>query len=81
LKTANSVLIYKYLKKMSKYRGFEYKIPIYKSQITNKFQHAAQAPALRVTKIQNLKRFGRWILLSGIYPSAKLRVVSLSNHL
>ncbi len=32
-------------------------IPNNKSQITNKLQHAAQAPALRVTEIQNPKRF------------------------
>jgi hypothetical protein len=31
-------------------------IPNNKSQITNKSQHAAQAPALRVTEIQNLKQ-------------------------
>jgi hypothetical protein len=28
----------------------------YKSQKTNKYQHAAQAPALRVTEIQNPKQ-------------------------
>jgi predicted Fe-Mo cluster-binding NifX family protein len=32
------------------------KIPNNKSQRTNKSQHAAQAPALRVTKIQNHKQ-------------------------
>jgi hypothetical protein len=32
------------------------KIPNNKSQKTNKYQHAAQAPALRVTKIQNPKQ-------------------------
>jgi len=32
------------------------KIPSTKNQISNKFQHAAQAPALRVTQIQNPKR-------------------------
>ena len=31
------------------------KIPSTKNQIPNKSQHAAQAPALRVTKIQNSK--------------------------
>jgi len=31
-------------------------IPNNKFQITNKFQHAAQAPALRVTEIQNPKQ-------------------------
>jgi len=30
-------------------------IPNNTSQITNRFQHAAQAPALRVTEIQNIK--------------------------
>jgi hypothetical protein len=30
-------------------------IPSTKKQITNKSQHAAQAPALRVTQIQNSK--------------------------
>ena len=40
-----------------------------KSQKTNKYQHAAQAPALRVTETQNpkqktiaLNRFGIWYL-------------------
>jgi len=31
-------------------------IPSTKNQISNKYQHAAQAPALRVTKIQNSKQ-------------------------
>jgi hypothetical protein len=31
-------------------------IPNHKYQISNKSQHAAQAPALRVTEIQNTKR-------------------------
>jgi hypothetical protein len=31
------------------------KIPSTKKQISNKHQHAAQAPALRVTEIQNSK--------------------------
>jgi len=30
-------------------------IPNNKSQMTNKYQHAAQAPALRVTEISNNK--------------------------
>jgi len=33
-------------------------IPNNKSQKTNKLQHAAQAPALRVTEIQNSKPDG-----------------------
>ena len=32
------------------------KIPSTKIQISNKYQHAAQAPALRVTEIQNSKQ-------------------------
>jgi hypothetical protein len=32
------------------------KIPSIKNQIPNKFQHAAQAPALRVMQIQNSKQ-------------------------
>jgi len=35
------------------------KITSTKNQISNKFQHAAQAPALRVTQIQNSKRMHR----------------------
>jgi hypothetical protein len=31
-------------------------IPNNKFEMTNKFQHAAQAPALRVTEIQNPKQ-------------------------
>jgi len=34
-------------------------IPNNKSQKTNKSQHAAQAPALRVTEIQNSKPYNR----------------------
>jgi hypothetical protein len=34
-------------------------IPNNKSQKTNKLQHAAQAPALRVTEIQNSKPYNR----------------------
>jgi hypothetical protein len=33
------------------------KIPKNKSQKTNKLQHAAQAPALRVTEVQNSKPY------------------------
>jgi len=35
------------------------KIPSTKKQIPNKCQHAAQAPALRVTQIQNSKQMNR----------------------
>ncbi len=43
--------------KVSVHRVVEFvEIPNNKSQMTNKLQHAAQAPALRVTEIQNSKQ-------------------------
>jgi len=55
------------------------KIPKSKSQMTNKYQHAAQAPALRVTKNPNNKpaqnpqsvfvlNFENWDLVRLVYP-------------
>jgi hypothetical protein len=40
----------------NKFQAPSSKAPNHNTQIPNKSQHAAQAPALRVTKIQNHKR-------------------------
>ena len=50
-------LKFNYLSSGLVFKQLKYQISNNKSQITNKLQHAAQAPALRVTKIQNSKPY------------------------